>query len=91
MTTTIYPLTVSNPPRAPASRIFAGMTALHHGNMNCSILCKREVVSFGGFAALPFSQPRASAFEGLVRGQFVVSFLSFNCRQMRIMKKFGLF
>ncbi|KAG6706861.1 hypothetical protein I3842_06G002800 [Carya illinoinensis] len=43
------------------------MTALHHGNMNCSILCKREVVSFVGFAALPFSQPRASAFEGLVR------------------------
>ncbi|KAG2704306.1 hypothetical protein I3760_06G178000 [Carya illinoinensis] len=44
------------------------MTALHHGNMNCSILCKRGAVSFVGFAALPFSQPRASAFEGLVRG-----------------------
>ncbi|KAF5445546.1 hypothetical protein F2P56_034592 [Juglans regia] len=47
------------------------MAAIPHGNMNCSILCKRGVVSFVGFAALPFSQPRARAFEGLVRGRLI--------------------
>jgi hypothetical protein len=56
----------------------AGMASLPHGNMNCSILCKREAFSFVGFAALPFLQPRAKAFDGLVRGQSMVSLLYFN-------------
>ncbi|XP_062157681.1 uncharacterized protein LOC133865313 isoform X2 [Alnus glutinosa] len=44
------------------------MATLPHGNMNCSILCKRGAVSLVGFAALPFSQSRVRSFEGLVRG-----------------------
>ncbi|KAK9996651.1 hypothetical protein SO802_021337 [Lithocarpus litseifolius] len=45
------------------------MASLPHGHMNCSILCKREAVSFVGLPALPFFRPRARAFEGLARGR----------------------
>lgn len=65
----------------------AGMASLPHGNMNCSILCKREAVSFVGLPALPFLRPRARAFEGLVRGQSVISLLYLN---FCIIKKLGL-
>ena len=56
------------------------MGSLPHGNMNCSILCKGGAVSFVGFAALPFMQSRVRAFEGLVRGQSVISLLYLNLK-----------
>ncbi|KAF3947714.1 hypothetical protein CMV_026186, partial [Castanea mollissima] len=56
------------PATANQPKYTAGMASLPHGNMNCSILCKREAVSFVGLPAFPFLRPRARAFEGLVRG-----------------------
>ncbi|KAL4633034.1 uncharacterized protein LOC142630729 isoform X2 [Castanea sativa] len=57
------------PATANQPKYTAGMASLPHGNMNCSILCKREAVSFVGLPAFPFLRPRARAFEGLVRGR----------------------
>lgn len=59
-------------------KIMAGMTSLPHGNSaNCSLLCERGPISFMGISALPSTQLRVRAFDGLVRGQLVL-LLSLN-------------
>ncbi|KAK9925736.1 hypothetical protein M0R45_023003 [Rubus argutus] len=57
----------------------AGMTSLPHGNSaNRSLLCERGPISIMGISALPSTQLRVRAFDGLVRGRVTTDSL---CRK----------